>query len=127
MLANPARMFERPHPTAPLTRRAYEHRRVAVISAAEAESMNPRETLRLANGGVGYTYWTRSRVVAMVDRGEMRWVDKHRNGAAYTDKAAGTWQKTRSGLVCTMQMVVGEKGRHVPASQRDNSWGPEAA
>lgn len=128
MLANPSAKFERPRVHASiLTRKAYEHRSVAIIYADEAATMCASDVLRLQNEGRGYTYWTRSRVTALVDRGEMRWVDRHRNGATYTDKAAGQWQKTRSGPVCTMQLVIGAKGRHIPAGQRDNSWGPEAS
>jgi hypothetical protein len=33
--------------------------------------------------------------------------------------SAGTWQKTQSGPVCTMQLKQGFKGRHIPAGQRE--------
>ena len=69
--------------------------------------------------GKGHTHFTRERVVEAVARGEMVWVDRHCNAATFTQQSAGTWQKTQSGPVCTMQLVVGAKGRHIPADQYD--------
>lgn len=120
MLAKPSAKFTRPcvH-VATLARKSYEHRSVAIVPMAEAAALKQSDALRLRNEGRGYSYWTRSRVVALVERGEMRWVDRHRNGATFTGLAAGTWQKTQSGPVATMQLVVGAKGRYVPVMQRE--------
>lgn len=120
MLANPLAKFSRPRVhVAVLTRKAYEHRSVAIIPASEALGMDVRNVLALRNEGRGYAYNTRSKVEDLVARGEMRWVDKHHNGATFTDKAAGTWQKTHSGPVATMQLKIGNKGRYVPVAQRE--------
>jgi hypothetical protein len=70
-------------------------------------------------GSDGVTFYTRGKVVDAVARGEMRWVDRFHNAATYTENASGTWQKTQSGPVHTMQLKVGFKGRHVPAGQRE--------
>lgn len=120
MLANPLAKFTRPRAhQSILTRKAYEHRSVAIISASDASVMDSSKVLALRNGGVGYTFWTRSRVDGYIACGEMRWVDKHHNGATFTEKAAGTWQKQRSGPVATMQLRVGNKGRYIPSGQRE--------
>ena len=91
-----------------------ENRNVRVISAAQAMGYDQRP-----GAGGGARYFTRGVVAQAVARGEMRWVDKYHNTATYTVESASTWQKTRSGPVCTMQLIQGEKGRHVPANQVD--------
>jgi hypothetical protein len=123
MLANPSAKFTRPRvhssTLAHLKQKSYENRAVAIVSASEACGMRTSDALQLRNGGKGYTFWTRSRVVDLVARGEMRWIDRHHNGATFTAEGAVTWQKTRSGTVHTMQMKSGLKGRHVPFGQLD--------
>jgi hypothetical protein len=113
MPANPAAMFSRPRVHVSLLARPYERRCVLVIPSSDAAAFDPRNPVD--NG----TFFTRGKVADAVARGEMRWCDKFHNTATYTDTAAGTWQKTRSGPVCTMQLKVGLKGRHVPAGQRE--------
>jgi hypothetical protein len=85
---------------------------VLVIPASDAASFDPKLP-------VEGNFFTRAKVTDAVVRGEMRWVDRFHNAATYTETASGTWQKTRSGPVCTMQLKVGFKGRHVPAGQRE--------
>ena len=78
-----------------------------------------------------HTHYSVARVKNDVALGEMIFLDKNGNQtpaqtsvATFTSKAAGTWQKTRSGPVCTMQMIIGEKGRHVPLMQHDLEQAP---
>jgi hypothetical protein len=79
-----------------------------------------------------HTHYTEAKVKADVARGELTFIDKNGNPtpaqttvatyATDTEKSrgsAGTWQKSQSGLVCTMQLKQGLKGRHVPAGQRE--------
>jgi hypothetical protein len=108
MIARPSAKFERP-------RAPYERRCVLVVPASEAGSIDPRQAMP---GRKGLTYFTRGKVVDAVARGEMRWVDKFHNAATFTSEASGTWQKTRSGPVWTMQLVQGARGRYLPARQR---------
>jgi hypothetical protein len=117
-LANPARVFNRPKP---LIAKPYERRTVCVLPAHQYSVMHCGT----------HTHFSRTKVQDAIDRGEMVYLDpagkptgRRTNTAGFTDKAAGSWQKTQSGPVCTMQMIVGEKGRHIPAQQRDN-WQAE--
>jgi len=119
MLAKPSAKFKRPCIHVTLAHKPYERRSVAIVPMSEAAQMNPREEPTLRNEGRGYSYWTRSRVVEAVRRGEMRWLDRFHNMATFTTAAGGTWQKTQSGPVATMQMRVGAKGRYVPVAQRE--------
>lgn len=119
MLANPARVFERTRIPVRVLAKPYERRVVCVLPSAQA-TVDRRTVVSSCSGACGHTKFTRTKVNAAVERGEMRFLDRHGNMAAFTVVAAGTWQKTRSGPVCTMQMIVGQKGRHVPAQQRDN-------
>jgi hypothetical protein len=80
--------------------------------------MDHRNVVTKCQGGA-HTHFTRAKVVDAVARGEMRWMDKHHNTATYTVVAAGTWQKTQSGPVATMQLKVGNRGRYVPVTQRE--------
>lgn len=116
MIANRSAMFTRPQQHISLQSRPYERRCVLVMPATEAEKYGAGAVVPTTEGG---KYYTRARVVAAVALGEMRWVDKFHNAATFTVVAAGTWQKTRSGPVATMQMCVGLKGRYVPVSQRE--------
>ena len=124
MLANPAARFTHPRAQV-LIARPYERRSVCVLPQQAAQLMEQRGVIMRCQGGT-HTHFTREKVLDAVSRGEMRFIDRHHNTACYTKEAAGTWQKTRSGPVCTMQMIVGEKGRHVPANQVDN-WNPNEA
>jgi hypothetical protein len=112
MLANPSAKFARPRVHVSLIARPYEKRCVLVIASSDAATFDPQQ----ANDG---SYHTRAKVTDAVVRGEMRWCDKFHNTATYTETAAGTWQKTQSGPVHTMQLKIGFKGRHVPAGQRE--------
>jgi hypothetical protein len=114
MLANPSAKFARPrvHVSQRERVRPYEKRCVLVIPSSDAASFDPKLP-------VEGNFFTRGKVVDAVVRGEMRWIDRFHNAATYTETASGTWQKTRSGPVCTMQLKVGFKGRHVPAGQRE--------
>lgn len=127
MLAKPSAKFKRPCVHVTLAAKPYEHRSVAIVPMSEAASFHPREEPRLRNEGRGYSYWTRSRVVEAVRTGEMRWLDRFHNMATFTTAAAGTWQKTQSGPVATMQMRVGAKGRYIPVAQREPEFDPELA
>lgn len=119
MLANPARIFARPRvPVTALTARPYESRNVGILPVSMALRLSERTMLTAAQCGCK-TYFTRAKVIAAVERGEMRWVDRYHNVATYTEPACGTWQKTRSGEVCTMQLKNGQKGRYVPLDQRE--------
>ena len=120
MLANPARVFNRPKP---LIAKPYERRTVCVLPAHQYGVMRCST----------HTHFSRTKVQDAIERGDMVYLDaagrptgRKTNTAGFTDKAAGSWQKTQSGPVCTMQMIVGEKGRHVPAQQRDN-WQADLA
>lgn len=95
---------------------AFERRNVCVLSTAEANMIDPRASRTKCTSRC-HTHVSRSTVVNAVERGEMRWVDRHRNAAAPTDQSVATWQNTRSGPVHTMQMVAGLKGRPVPCYQ----------
>lgn len=122
MPANPAAMFSRPRVHSSLQNQAakptHERRCVLVLPAEVAAFIDPKAKIDVV-GGKGSRFFTRSVVTDAVGRGEMRWVDRHHNCATYLPKATGTWQKTRSGPVCTMQMVQGERGRYVPVGQRE--------
>ena len=122
MLANRAARFTQPRAQV-LTAKPYERRSVCVLPQDAAQAFEGRGVVMRCSGGC-HTHLTRAVVEDKVARGEMRFLDRHHNAACYTDDASKTWQKTRSGPVCTMQMIVGEKGRHVPATQEDN-WTPE--
>lgn len=111
-LANPARQFANVR----FNTRPYERRSVCVMPASAS---NDHRNVAQACSGGNHTHFSRSRVVELVERGEMRWLDKFHNQATYTALAGGTWQKTASGGVHTMQMVQGMKGRHVPFAQRE--------
>jgi hypothetical protein len=89
---------------------------VLIIPTSDAASIDPKQAVPERDG---LSYYTRGKVVDAVSRGEMRWVDRFHNAATFTETASGTWQKTQSGPVCTMQLRVGFKGRHVPAGQRE--------
>lgn len=125
MIARPAAKFARPRVHVSLIARPYERRSVCVMTRTQ---VNRRTDLNETSGccGGNHTHYTRDRVIDLVERHEMTFLDRkgnptarHTNLATYTEKSAGTWQKTRSGPVCTMQLKVGFKGRHVPAGQRE--------
>jgi hypothetical protein len=118
MIASPSAKFARPRVHISLVAKPYERRSVLIVSASEACKVDPRNAASVY-AGRGATFYTRTRVNVLVERKEMRWVDKFHNVATYTEVAAGQWQKTRSGPVCTMQLKVGAKGRYVPAQQRE--------
>lgn len=120
MLADRQRMFTRVRVLPILNTRPYERKQVGILSSQAAASYSPGANVSPEACGCR-TYFTRSRVVEAVSLGEMRWVDRYHNVATYTEVAAATWQKTKSGTVHTMQMVVGLKGRNVPATQREQS------
>ena len=119
MLANPVAKFERRTPSQHVTqlRVPSGRRTVCIVSAAHAHAIE-------TNGGAyrcagkGHPHHTRKKVTELVARGEMHFCDRFHNAATYTTRAVGTWQKTRSGMVCTMQLKVGAPGRYVPASHR---------
>ena len=94
----------------------YENRSVAIIPNQIAKTMCIGDPLELPPGKL--TYLSRSKVVALVEAREMHWVDRHHNGATFTEKAGGTWQKQRSGNVSTMQLRVGRPGRRIPTRHR---------
>lgn len=119
-LANPARQFANVR----FNTRPYERRSVCVMPASTQQDHrnDPRNWVPgqvSACSGGNHTHFSRSRVVELVERGEMRWLDKFHNQATYTALAGGTWQKTASGGVHTMQLVQGMRGRHVPFAQRE--------
>lgn len=116
MIANRAAMFTRAQRHVSLQAKPYERRCVLILPASEAEKYGPGAIVPPAEAG---TYYTRARVAAAVASGEMRWVDRFHNAAAFTEAACGTWQKTQSGPVHTMQMRTGLKGRYIPVSQRE--------
>jgi hypothetical protein len=74
-----------------------------------------------------HTHYAQHTVAEKKATGEMAFLDPETGEqtkrfttlATFTEQAAGTWQKTQSGPVCTMQLRVGFKGRHVPAGQRE--------
>lgn len=125
MIARPSAKFARPRVHISLIARPYERRSVCVLPASQARN-DHRTFVGKCDGG-NHTHFTRDRVIELVARWEMTFLDprtgtptaRHTNLATYTDKAAGTWQKTRSGPVHAMQLKVGLKGRHVPAGQRE--------
>jgi hypothetical protein len=117
MIARPSAKFARPRVHVSLITKPYERRTVCVLPASQG--ISGRIGHAQCMGKCGHTKLTRSKVVDAVSRKEMQWVDRFHNKAAYTPVAAGTWQKTQSGPVCTMQLKVGFKGRHVPAGQRE--------
>lgn len=116
MIANRSAMFTRPQKHVSLQARPYEQRNVCVLP--QSQDQDHRNVVARCNGG-GHTHFTRARVVAAVASGEMRWLDRHHNTATFTLVASGTWQKTQSGPVHTMQMRTGLKGRYVPVAQRE--------
>lgn len=117
MIANRSAMFTRPQVHVSLQQpKRYQARCVMILSASEAEKYGPGSMVPESESG---TYYTRARVEAAVLNGEMRWVDRFHNAAAFTEAACGTWQKTQSGPVHTMQMRTGLKGRYVPVAQRE--------
>lgn len=125
MLANPSAKFARPRVHVSLVARPYERRSVCVMTRTQVNRRTDIEETRNCCGG-NHTHFTRDRVIELVGRQEMVFLDRngnptarHTNLATYTEKSAGTWQKTQSGPVCTMQLKVGFKGRHVPAGQRE--------
>lgn len=87
-----------------------------MLPKSQCDLMDHRNVAMRCGGG-NHVHYTRSRVQAMVDSGEMRWVDRHHNVATFV--LAETWQKTRSGAVHTMQLITGLKGRRVPVGQRE--------
>lgn len=117
MLANPSAKFARSRVHVSLIAKPYERRSVCVLPASQG--ISGRISHAPCMGKCGHTKLTRTKVVDAVLHGEMQWADRFHNKAAYTSNASGTWQKTRSGPVCTMQLKVGFKGRHVPAGQRE--------
>jgi hypothetical protein len=126
MIARPAAKFARPRVHVSLTAKPYERRSVCVLPASHGISGRVSDVPCMGN--CGHTKLTRSKVVDAVQRGEMQWADRFHNKAAYTPAAAGTWQKTRSGPVCTMQLKVGAKSRYVTATQRaPELWSREAS
>lgn len=100
-----------------LSAKPYEMRSIAILSSPDAAMVRGDHVVPEWMRAI--TFRSRSKVAELVQKGEMRWVGKHNNAACYVEKAAGTWQKTRSGLVCTMQLKIGLKGRHVPATQAE--------
>ena len=116
VIAKPSAMFTRPQVHVSLTAKPYERRNVCVLPASHGQ--DHWAVVTRCTGGL-HTHFTRAKVVAAVASGEMRWLDRFHNSATFTVVAAGTWQKTPSGPVHTMQMKVGMKGRHVPSTQRE--------
>jgi hypothetical protein len=124
MIARPSAKFARSHMKASWTEMPYERRSVCVLPT------NSRDHLALAKkcNGRNHTHFTRSKVVDAVARKEMTWIDENTglptnratNLATFTKAACSTWQKTRSGPVCTMQLIAGARGRYVPATQRES-------
>lgn len=117
MIARPSAKFARPRVHVSLMAKPYERRTVCVLPASQGVS--GRISNAQCMGSCGHTKLTRSKVVDAVVRGDMQFVDRFHNKAVYTPASGGTWQKTQSGPVCTMQLKVGFKGRHVPAGQRE--------
>lgn len=101
----------------PLFAKPYERRNVCVLPSSSQTDHRANVVSRCTGGN--HTHFTRAKVVDAVSRGEMRWLDRHHNTAAFTEQSAGEWQKTRSGPVATMQLKRGAKGRHIPAAQRE--------
>lgn len=64
-------------------------------------------------GGGKHIHLGKSHVEDLIAAGEMYWVDKKHGKAAYVEHK--TWQKTRSGVVTTMQLKSGLRSRAVPA------------
>jgi len=114
MIANPAARFY-PKDRGP---KPYERRNVCVLPRSQADLVDHRAVMTKCSGG-RHTHQTRTVIAALVKAGEMRWVDRHHNVATYA--TVGTWQKTRSGAVHTMQLIQGQRGRHMPAGQRSSS------
>jgi hypothetical protein len=117
-LANPSAKFDR-LPALALRNRPYERRTICVIPASMGGG-DHRAVVMTKCGGGHHTHFTRQKVVDAVARGEMQWCDRHHNTAMFTVQAAGTWQKSQSGAVATMQLVVGARGRYVPFAHRES-------
>jgi hypothetical protein len=117
MIASPSAKFSSPRVHVSLRAKPYERRSVCVLAMSQAKRLNPKDTVVRCCGGT-HTHFTRAKVVEAVAREEMMWLDRFHNTACFTPLSTGTWQKTRSGPVCTMQLVEGARGRYVPARQR---------
>lgn len=94
-----------------------ERRRVCVLSARGARELEHWGMAQPCYGnGCHHHHQTREEVEKLVREGVMRWVGIGKNVAAYS--FARTWQGRTSAGMKTMQLVVGLRGRHVPAGQK---------